>query len=472
MLLGPLTLPRKDSPVNTINSLTALPPDFAAGFAGSVIAPGHADYDQLRAVALGGIDGRPAFILRPRTAADVARAVDLARETGAPLSVRSGGHSGAGHSTNRGGIVIDLREMKKLEIDETTKTAWAETGLTAGEVSEAVTAKGLAIGFGDAATVGIGGITTGGGVGYLSRKWGLTIDSVLAAELVTADGDIRVVDETNDPDLFWAVRGGGGNVGVVTRFGFALNPLPAFTGGMMILPATAETVDGFLAAAHAAPPELGTIANVMPAPPMPFLKPEDHGKTVVLAMLAFAGDDAAGEAAMKPFRELATPLADMVKPGPYMQMFPPEDDSYKPTVVMKNMYLGAIAPGVGATILDHLGRTEGMKAVQLRVLGGAIAAVAPEATAYAHRGYPAMAHVVAFTDGDRDKAEKRAWVEAVAKDLKPAGNGAAYVNFVGDEGPERIRDAYPPATLERLRTIKARVDPNNLFRLNQNVPPA
>lgn len=446
--------------------------DFSAGFGGRIVSAADAEYDALRAVAMGGIDRRPGAILRPRTPADVAAAVRLAANAGVPLSVRSGGHSGSGHGVNDGGIVIDMRDMKGLEIDEAGRTAWAETGLTAGEVSAAVTSKGLAVGFGDAATVGIGGITTGGGIGYLSRKWGLTIDSVLAAEIVTADGAIHKVDDANEPDLFWAVRGGGGNFGVVTRFQFRLQPLAAFTGGMMILPATPETIDGFLAAAHAAPPELGTIANVMPAPPMPFLKPEDHGTPVIFAMLAFAGGDAAAAAALKPFRTLAAPLADMVKPGPYMQMFPPEDASYKPTVVMKNVYLGTIAPGLGETILDHLGRTEGMKAVQLRVLGGAIAKVAPEATAYAHRAYPAMAHVVAFTDGDRDRAEKKAWVEALSKDLKPTADGAAYVNFIGDEGEARVRDAYPPATRERLARIKARFDPANLFRLNQNIVPA
>jgi FAD/FMN-containing dehydrogenase len=457
--------------VNTTNTLNTPPADFTARFGGNIVGPDHADYDQLRAVALGGIDKRPAIILRPRTAADVALAVDLARNSGAPLAVRSGGHSGAGHSTNDGGIVIDMRDMKKLDIDENAGTVWAETGLTAGEVSEAVTAKGLAVGFGDAATVGIGGITIGGGVGYLSRKYGLTVDSLLAAEIVTADGKVQTVDESNNPDLFWAVRGGGGNFGVVTRFKFKLNPLTAFTGGMMVLPATAETIDGFLAAAHAAPRELGTIANVMPAPPMPFLKREDHGKPVILAMLAYAGEEKAAAAALKPFRDLAPPLTDFVKPGPYMQMFPPEDPSYKPVVVMKNTYLSKLEPGIGRTVMDQLGETQGMRAVQFRVLGGAIADVPAEATAYAHRSYPAMAHVVAFVEGEADRPRKKAWVEDFAEALKPVP-GAAYVNFLADEGAERVGAAYPKATFERLQKIKAKVDPKNLFRLNQNVPPA
>ncbi len=457
---------------SSTKNLAALLTDFTPQFTGSIIAPEHADYDQFRAIAMGGIDRRPAVILRPKTAADVAKAVNLAREAGVPLSVRSGGHSGAGHGTNEGGIVIDMRDMKALEMDEKAKIAWAETGLTAGEVSEAVTAKGLAVGFGDAATVGIGGITTGGGVGYLSRKYGLTIDSVLAAEIVTADGKVQTVDASNNPDLFWAVRGGGGNFGVVTKFKFKLNPLTDFTGGILVLPATAETINGFIAAAHAAPRELGTIMNVMPAPPMPFLKPEDHGKMVILAMLAFAGEDKAAAAALQPFRDLAKPLADFVKPGPYMQMFPPEDASYKPIVVMKNMYLNDIHDDLGSKVLAELGKAGGMRVIQVRVLGGAIADVPADATAYAHRTYPAMAHVVAFVDGDADRKAKQAWIEGFAKRLKPAGNGAAYVNFIGDEGGARVRDAYTNATWERLSRVKAKVDPGNLFQLNQNIPPA
>jgi FAD/FMN-containing dehydrogenase len=453
------------------NGLADLLPAFYGSFGGRVVEPGDADYDKFRDVVMGGVDPRPGVILRPRSAVDVAKAIALAAKAGVALSVRSGGHSGAAHGTNDGGIVIDVRDLNSLKIDEAERTAWAGTGLTAGEVSAAVTAKGLAVGFGDAATVGIGGITTGGGVGYLSRKHGLTVDSVLAAEVVTADGTVQTVDANTNPDLFWAIRGGGGNFGVVTKFKFQLHPLHSFTGGILVLPATAETIDGFLAAAHAAPRELGTIMNVMPAPPMPFLKPEVVGTPIIFAMLAFAGEDSAAEAALKPFRMLATPLADFIKPGPYMQMFPPEEAGYKPVVTMKNAYLSGIEPGIGAIVLDQLSKAEGMRVVQLRVLGGAIADVPADATAYAHRSYPAMAHMVAFVEDEADRAKKQAWVEGFADALHTVP-GAAYVNFVGDEGAERVRAAYPKATFERLQRIKSRLDPNNLFRLNQNIPPA
>ncbi|MGH2384677.1 MAG: FAD-binding oxidoreductase, partial [Candidatus Limnocylindria bacterium] len=289
---------------------------------GRVIGPDDDGYDEARTVVMGGFDRRPAVIVRVADADDVAHVVRLAAETGTELAVRSGGHSGAGHSVTHGGIVIDLRDMKALEIDATNRTAWAETGLTAGEFTTAAAAHGLAVGFGDTGSVGLGGITVGGGVGYLVRKHGLTIDALLAADVVTADGQLLRVDAGSHPDLFWAIRGGGGNFGVATRFQFHLEELDSFVGGMLVLPATAETVAGFIAASEAAPEELSAIGNVMPAPPMPFLPEEIHGQLVILGMLGYAGSAEDGERAMAPFRALAAPLADMVKPMPYPEMYP------------------------------------------------------------------------------------------------------------------------------------------------------
>lgn len=210
-------------------------PDLRASLAGRMITPEDAEYDAARAVVAGGVDRRPAAIVRVANSDDVAHVVNLARETGLELAVRSGGHSGAGHGVSEGGIVIDLRDMKGLDIDADARTAWAETGLTAGEVTAALEAHGLAIGFGDTGTVGIGGITLGGGVGYLVRKHGLTIDNLLAAEVVTADGRVLHVDADTEPDLFWAIRGGGGNFGVATRFQYRLHALDGIYGGMLIL---------------------------------------------------------------------------------------------------------------------------------------------------------------------------------------------------------------------------------------------
>src|SRR5690606_19514095 len=259
----------------------------------------------------GQFDRRPAAVIRPANAADVAAVVNFARATDLALAVRSGGHSVPGFSSVDAGLVIDLRDLNGIEIDAGARTALLGTGLSVGDVTAALEPHKLIIGFGDSATVGIGGLTLGGGVGYLSRKHGLTIDSLLGAEVVTANGDIIVTDEVHHPDLFWALRGGGGNFGVVTRMKFRVHPLESFIGGPLILPATPEVIAGFVAAAEAAPDELTTIAMAMPAPPLPFLPAEIVGQTVFLAMMAYAGDAAGADRALAPFRALATPIADL-----------------------------------------------------------------------------------------------------------------------------------------------------------------
>ena len=443
-----------------------------AALHGRVIAPGDADYDRARTVVSGEIDRRPALIARVANDADVAHVVRLARETGIELAVRSGGHSAAGHCTTDGGIVIDLRDMKALDIDATARTAWADAGLTAGEVTTAAAAHGLAIGFGDTGSVGIGGITLGGGVGYLVRKHGLTIDSLLAADLVTADGELLRVDAASHPDLFWAIRGGGGNFGVATRFQYRMHELDGIVGGILVLPATPETVAGFIAASEAAPDELSTIANVMTCPPMPFVPEEAHGQVVILAMVAYAGDAEAGERAIAPLRAVATPLADLVKPMPYPEIYQPEPEGeYHPTAVARTMFVDRVDLATAATIMEHLEASDApMRVAQLRVLGGAMGRVADDATAFAHRRSRIMVNVAAFYEGQDDRPGKLAWVDAFAAALRQDDVGA-YVNFLGDEGEARIRDAYPGATWDRLARVKAEYDPTNLFRLNQNVPP-
>ena len=331
---------------------------------------------------------------------------------------------------------------------------------------------GLATGFGDTGSVGLGGLTTGGGIGYLVRKHGLTIDDLLGAEIVTADGEIRQVDAEHDPDLFWAIRGGGGNFGVVTRFHYRLHEVPGIVGGMLFLPATPETIAGFIAAAEAAPEELSTIANVMPAPPMPFLPEEQHGKLSIMAMLCYAGDAEAGQQAIAPFRALATPIADMVHPGPYPDMYPPDSDEYHPIAAVHTMFLDRVDEDVAATILEHLKAGTGQMAVaQLRVLGGAMARVPADATAFAHRKSRIMANLATIYGDPAEKPRHEAWVSDFADAIRQ-GDAGAYVNFLAVEGPERVHDAYPGATWDRLAEIKRRYDPANLFRLNQNIPPA
>jgi FAD/FMN-containing dehydrogenase len=451
---------------------TIASPELRSAVHGRVIAPDDAGYDEARTVFIGGIDRRPAVIVRVADAADVATVIALARDSGLELAVRSGGHSSIGHGVSEGGIVLDLSAMKALDIDVDGRTAWAETGLTAAEYSAAAGAHGLATGFGDTGSVGIGGITLGGGVGYLVRKHGLTIDDLLAAEIVTADGEVLHVDADNHPDLFWAIRGGGGNFGVVTRFQYRLHEVPSFVGGMLLLPATPEVVAGFIAAAEAAPEELSTIANVMPCPPMPFVPEEHHGKLVILALIAFAGDTEAGERALAPFRALATPIADMLNPMPYPQIYPPDDESYHPLAITRTMFVDTIDGRVAETIVEHLEASDAeMRVAQLRVLGGAMARVPADATAFAHRGSRIMVNIATFYEGPDDRDRREAWVEDLSRALRQDDHGA-YVNFLADEGDERIRAAYPGGTWDRLAAVKARYDPTNLFRLNQNIPPS
>lgn len=446
-------------------------PKLRSDFKDRVIAPGDADYDKARTVFYGGVDKHPAVIIKAADVNDVVRVVHLARESGLDLAIRSGGHSTAGHSVSEGGIVLNLSNMKGLETDAESRTAWAESGLTAGELTTALGAHRLVVGFGDTGSVGIGGITLGGGVGYLVRKYGLTIDSLLAAEIVTADGQIRHVDEQTHPDLFWAIRGGGGNFGVVTRFKFQLQEVPNVVGGMLILPATPETVAGFIAESESAPEELSGIGNVMTAPPMPFLPPEVHGKLVIMAFLVYAGETAAGERALAPFRALAKPLADMLKPMTYPEIYLPEESEYHPVAASFTMFVDRVDRSIAEMILERLQSSSASMAVaQLRVLGGAMARVPVDATAFAHRNSKIMVNIAALYEKPEEKATHEAWVADFASTLLQSDKGA-YVNFLSNEGEERIRAAYPGATWNRLVAIKARYDPTNLFRLNQNIQP-
>jgi FAD/FMN-containing dehydrogenase len=443
-----------------------------ADIRGRVIGPDDPEYDEARTVFYGGIDRRPAVIVRVANDADVVRVVSLARETRLELAVRSGGHSIPGHSVSEGGIVLDLADMRAIDIDTASTTAWSEAGVTAVEFASAAHEHGLALGFGDTGSVGIGGITLGGGVGYLARKYGLTIDDLLAADVVTADGEVRRVDADSEPDLFWAIRGGGGNFGVATRFRYRLHPLPTVVGGMLLLPATAESIAGFIAEAEAAPEEFSAIANVMKAPPMPFVPEEAHGKLAIMALVCFAGDAEEGQQVLAPFRALADPLADMVRPIPYPEIYPPEEEGYHPTATAHNMFVDTIGVPQAETILEHVQTSTAMMGVaQLRVLGGAVARVPNEATAYAHRDRRIMVNIAAVYQGPEEAETHLPWLRGFV-DAMRQGDDAAYVNFLADEGEARIRSAYPGPTWDRLREIKARYDPTNLFRLNQNIPPA
>jgi FAD/FMN-containing dehydrogenase len=445
--------------------------ELRAQLTGELITAEDPSYDDARQVFLKGLDRTPLAVARVANADDVARVVTAAREGGLELAVRSGGHSFAGYGTSDGGLVIDLSAMKAMEFDADGKTVWTETGVTAGEYTTATGERGLATGLGDTGSVGIGGITLAGGIGFLVRKNGMTIDDLLAAEVVTADGEVVRVSEESEPDLFWAIRGGEGNFGIATRFQLRLHEISEIVGGMLILPATPEVITGFLKAAEAAPEDVSTIANVMLAPPMPFIPEEAHGKPIVIGLIAYAGPVDQAESVIAPFRALAEPYADMVRPMRYPELYEgPEQEPRFATGA--NFFTDSLGPDGAEAILEQLPQsTAMMKAVQLRVLGGAMGRVPNDATAFAHRDRGLFVNPGAMYLDAAEADTHDAWVNGVADSLGRDGAGG-YVGFLGDRDQAVIRSAYPGATWDRLRQIKGRYDPDNLFRLNHNIPPA
>ena len=446
-------------------------PQLAPDLEGRVLAPQDPAYDEARTVFAAHIDRRPALIARVASPDDIARVIAHARETGAELAVRSGGHSPAGHGVCDGGIVIDLSALRSFELDLAGRTAWAGAGLTAGAFTVAAGEHGLATGFGDTGSVGIAGITLAGGIGFLVRKHGLTVDNLLAAEIVTADGRLRRVDAQTEPELFWALRGGGGNFGVVTRLKYRLHPLDTVVGGLLVLHATPEVIAGFVAEAERAPDELSTIANVMAAPPLPFVPEELHGSLVVMAKMVFAGDVEAGQRAIAPFRALAEPVADLLRPMKYPEMLP-DEQGHRPVAVARATFARGVGSREAETILEHIPESSAtLAACEIRVLGGAMAGVPAQATAFAHRQSRIMINVAAIYDpSTSERSEHAAWARGLSAELHD-GDPGAYAGLLADEGQERVRAAYPGATRERLVAVKATYDPDNLFRLNQNIPP-
>ena len=447
---------------------------FEATLHGSIVLPGSPDYDVARQVHSAINDRRPALIVRAADAADVAKTVVLARESGLTLSVRGGGHSLAGYGTNDGGIVLDLGAMKGLHIDPDRRVAWAQPGLTAGEYTNAVAAHGLATPFGDTASVGISGLTLGGGIGWLVRKYGLAIDALEAVEIVTADGRELTASADSHPDLFWAVRGGGGNFGVVTRFQFKLYPVGQILGGALFMPATKEVLRSLVPIAASAPEELSTISFLMSLPPAPFVPAELVGTLSLTIMFVWSGDDPAdGQAALQPFRDVATPLVDMAMPMPYPGIYGLTAEGEKRGfAVHRSRFLTTIDDdAIDAMLAAMAAPSSPTTMVQLRVLGGAMSRVPAHATAFAHRDAAVMVTILTGFEDPTTEATHRAWTDALHEALA-ANDAGVYSNFLEVEGEERIRSAYPGGTYERLSEVKRRYDPSNLFRMNQNIRPA
>jgi FAD/FMN-containing dehydrogenase len=443
-----------------------------ASVSGTVIRPDDRAYDEARQIHNTLIDRKPALIVRASDAADVARAVTFARDHGLELAVRAGGHSI--HSATDGGLVVDLSAMKGLHIDPDRRLAWAQPGLTAGEYTVAAAAHGLATPFGDTGSVGLAGLTLGGGIGWLARKHGLTIDSLVQVELVTADGRIVTASEQRNPDLFWAVRGGGGNFGVVTRFVFRLHPVGTVLGGALFLPLTREVLAGLVPAAESAPEELTTITFIMATPPLPFVPAEHHFKPAVIVMFVHASEDiAAGQAALEPFRALATPLAEGVFPMPYPGIYDFTAEAGKPGPgVTRSVMLDEVDDETIDTILARVAASSSPRAItEIRVLGGAMARVPAGATAFAHRDARVLFALITPFEDAAEAPIHEAWTQEYLDEVAPRGRGV-YSNFLAAEGEARIREAYPAATYERLAEVKRAYDPTNLFRLNQNIAPA
>ncbi|MFL5859910.1 MAG: FAD-binding oxidoreductase [Solirubrobacteraceae bacterium] len=446
--------------------------ELRATLRGEVVAPDDPEYESARLVVNAAVDRRPALIVRAADPGDVARAVSLARTQGLELAVRGGGHSFAGHGTTDGGLLLDMSDMRALHIDPQRRIAWAQAGLTAGHYTAEAARHGLTTGFGDTASVGIAGLTLGGGIGWLVRKHGLTIDDLLAVELVTANGERLHVDSERHPDLFWALRGGGGNFGVVTRLKYRLHEIYTILGGLLVLPATPGILSSFIVAAHDAPDELSTIAVLARLPALPFVAAEHHGRLALMVRVAYAGDLERGQRALAPLRALATPLADAVTAIPYQQMYGADGpDPARVRMGIRSLFLDTLDSRAAATIFERMqAQPSPTTAVQIRVLGGAIARVPADASAFAHRARSMMLTFLAGHQDADQAASHEAWVAESLAGLSPAARGV-HVSFLGDEGTARVHEAYPADTYKRLATIKRRYDPTNLFRVNQNITP-
>jgi FAD/FMN-containing dehydrogenase len=447
--------------------------DLGDRLSGDLIAPGHPEYDDARRVVNVTVDRHPLAIVRAADAEDVAAAVTFARAYDVPLAVRSGGHSVACLSMIDDAIIVDLSHMKQISIDSEARTARVQAGATSGDLAGLANDYGLALTTGDTHSVGFGGLTTGGGVGFMVRKYGLAIDNLLAAEVVTAAGEVVTASADERADLFWAIRGGGGNAGIVTEFTFRLAPVSQILGGELILPATREVVRGYLDYVTAAPEDLSTIAHLMHVPPLPHMPQELAGQLVFSVLICWSGDLEAGQDAIAPLRALASPLLDAVSPMPYPEIYRFTAHQAAPhAAAIRMMFTDELSDAsLDAALAAMQEASSPFSLIQFRGLGGAMARVPAGATAFAHRDQRYFFAIIGlWLDPEADAAPHQAWTAALWEQVRHEGRGV-YVNFLEEEGEQRVHDAYPPATYARLAAIKRRYDPTNLFRFNQNVPP-
>ena len=445
-----------------------------ARLAGQLVTAGDARFDELRQVQDATLDRRPLALVRAANAEDVALAVRFARDHGYALAVRSGGHSMAGHSMVDGAVVVDLSGMKRIDIDPLTRVARVQAGATSGDLAGPAHDLGLALSTGDTSSVGMGGLVTGGGIGFMVRKYGLAIDNLLSARVVTANGDVVTASDDEHPDLFWAIRGGGGNFGVVTELELRLAPVAHVLAGALLLPASREVLRGYLEYTASAPDGLTTLANLMHAPPAPFVPPERVGELVLAIHPCWTGTREDGERALAPLRALARPVADAVSRIPYPRIYDfTAHQAVRHGWSMRSTFAHELSDAALDASLAAMERaTSPYSIVHFRGLGGAYGRVGNDETAFAHRDKRYLfAAIGVWLDPAEDPEPHRAWTESLWRQVRPEGDGV-YVNFLADDGPSRIREAYPEATYARLAEVKRTYDPHNLFRFNQNILPS
>jgi len=437
-----------------------------------MLRPEDAGYETARLVENAAIDRRPAAIVLARDADDVRATVNLAIRSGFALAVRGGGHSALGHGVADDAIVLDLSALRSVEADAAGGTAWVGAGATAGQVIAALRDVGRTIPFGDFGAVGVGGITQAGGVGWLVRRHGLTLDSLLAAEVVTAAGHRLVASAADDPDLFWAIRGGGGNFGVVTRLQFRLAPIDDVLSGRLIVPATRDVLERIIDVATGAPDALTVIGGIYPSPPEPPFLDEWRGRLVLSLRFVHCGPVADDPAILDHLRSLGPGVEDAIGRMPYPALFPRADGERIGTAD-RTMFMDDLASPAIEVIERRLANPSSPDAwIQLRVLGGAMARVPNDATAFGHRERRAMATIVTPFEDVSEAARHEAWTGDFEAELLAAGCGpGAYVGFLGTNDEAALHAAYPPATLARLVATKQRYDPGNLFRSNLNIRP-
>lgn len=445
-------------------------------FKGELLEPGDPSYDEARTIWNGMIDRHPALIARCKSADDVVSAVTFARDNELLLAVKGGGHNVAGNAVCDGGVMIDLSLMNRVHVDAEKRTARVEGGCLLQDMDRETQAFGLATPGGIISTTGVAGLTLGGGFGWLSRKYGLSIDNLLETEVVTADGRVLRASESETPDLFWGLRGDGGNFGVVTSFTFKLHEVgPELYSGLIVQPfeAAKNYLRSYREFVAAAPDELTAWIVIRRAPPLPFLPEDVHGQLVVVVPFIYLGDPDEGEGLVAPLRTFGKSHGEHVGMNPYTVWQSGFDALNEPGArnYWKSHYLKDLSDGAIDAILDFAGRLPSPHCeVFIPHLQGATSRVPEAATAYAHRAAPFAINIHTRWYEPEDDARCTAWVRDFFERTEPFAEGV-YVNFLSDEGAERVRDAYPPETWERLVALKNRYDPGNLFRMNQNVRP-